>query len=461
MAPMSTMSCLVVCAIICSLSSCCTHSDIYVSILSLNMGNTAKKPRTKKYVIHSSFIRKFTSSPLVDVNNSLEVPDKYQLLFVKLGDKEEDKAIMKVIFMSDDTEIYAQEKTQIDLEWEQILKLNEHQNIVHYWGREFCLGDNGARRCEILRQHCPTAIEKVKCTTKLQMLLWITQVGEALAHAHVNGLSHGNVCPELIAVSGELAILKGFSLCKFTGVDGLSESKSVQVAFVPPELVNPTYKSKIVAECKLYWEKKQDIYMWASTALQLLGFRPLLARLNAAKADAASYEKALAEVYPRLLAQLTATHADGLNPGNVSALISACLRMDPVTRPSIEFVLKQFEVVDRDIADTLKSLCQVCGKYKKRLHQLECNHMVCSKCITRGGDEENEGQGPDEDRKELLLQAKPEKRCEICNSLIEIGFVALKCGCKCFKKALEQSIVESTKEKILTYNRMSRSTVST
>ncbi len=220
------------------------------------MGNSVKKVKHKKYVIYSSFIRKYTTSPLVDVNNSFELPGQCQVLYIKLGPKDEDKAVMKVLFMPTDASQSAEIKAAIESEWSRLLKLNEHPNIVHYLGREYPTDDTGHRRCEILAKHCPVEITHAKNASTLQMLLWGTQIGQALAHAHECDIFHGRVLPENIAIVGDAAVLTGFEFCKFTRVRWLDKLVPQKGIFSPPEKIVEIEKSNQL----LYWMRKYDTY---------------------------------------------------------------------------------------------------------------------------------------------------------------------------------------------------------
>ena len=175
------------------------------------MGNNDGKLKRKRYVIYSSFIRKYTSSPLVDINNSFEIEYKYQILHLKIGERNEDKAFMKVIFMSNENEEYNKQRSSIEEEWMKHLKLNEDRNIVHYLGREYCNDDKNQKRCEILCQNLPVSVDKTKNASKIQILTWGIEIARALSFAHNLEITHETIIPANIAISSDSACLACFS----------------------------------------------------------------------------------------------------------------------------------------------------------------------------------------------------------------------------------------------------------
>jgi len=405
------------------------------------MGNSIKKVKRKQYIIYSSFIRKYSPEPYVDVNNSYEIPTEFQILYLKLSDKEQGKAQMKILYMPDDTEKYAQLKTDIENEWKLLLKLNEHANILHYLGREYSTDKDMKRQCEILAQHFPINIDQVKNATKTQSLMWISQLAQAISYAHSEEITHGNIIPSNIVIANDSAVLKGFTFCKYTNIPDFrilskSDQEKNMLTFGPPTAIQ---------EENTYWKKKKDIYMWATCSLYILGYKKALEKLKSAKGKLpVFYNNALIEVQNELLTSLKQIESSGINSANLTAILISCLRPDPLNRPSMEHALKLFENLDDDISDSLKTICQFCGRGKHKLHELRCLHKLCRKCWLRENDDFYRTD-LSEESKELNVK----KTCRICNMGLALGILQLRCGCREDKIELEREIFETTKGRIL------------
>ena len=408
------------------------------------MGNDLKKLKRKKYVIHSSFLRKYSAKPLVDVNNSYEVEKKYQMLYIKLGDKDNEKGLMKILFLPEDSDEYLAEKAIIDTEWECFLRLNEHPNIVHYLGKEYCTDKSNQRRCEILAQQCDKTIESTKPQNKFQLLLWITQIAQALQHAHKNSITHGNVAPSSIAILNNVAVLKDFEFCEYSSMKDIYDKTAITPTssnniFSPPEDVHHT-KEELN---RIYYRKKKDVYMWAACAVYFVGDKKFASRIHAAKKSDSikAYDAELIKASSYIISQLKGCEESGVNAQNVATILAACLSYDVFNRPSFDCILSLLEILDRDVNSYLKSICHVCGLNKKRLHQLECNHMICGKCFLKKEEQPEKIEDKKEEEKEVVFSSdkhdidpveentppeeknrvNKERMCEICGHAMEIG----------------------------------------
>ena len=118
--------------------------------------------------------------------------------------------------------------------------------------------------------------------------------------------------------------------------------------------------------------------------------------------------------------------------------------MDPLNRPGVRYVLGQFEIIDQDITQTVRTVCHFCCKGKQKLHQLRCGHLLCRKCWFWAIEKQTE-EAPTEEHK-----ATPKAKCKVCEAELILGFVKLRCSCKCDKAELEKAVMENTKGKMIT-----------
>jgi len=385
------------------------------------MGSSSGKIRHRRYVIHSSFIRNYTSTPLVDVNNSYEIELQYQILYLMIGKKTEDRAIMKVLFMNNN---YSKQKAELETEWSKLLKLNEESHIVHYLGREYCKDAKKNKRCEILCQYYPIPINKIKNITKLKAITWGVQLATALSYAHSLNIPHENLIFSNIGINEDKAVMKNFGFCNYTKMEWYKVTE-IEKMLYPPNGLTREQKDNV------YWKKKQDLYMWGACVLYLLGFHNLVKSLHSKKRTREN-RRVIREAKPMVIETLRELESSGINAEITAALLLATMKLNPLKRPSMKFILNQLEVQDQDILKRLNSICHFCGYCKKRLHKLQCKHSICKKCWFGVVEEE-----------------KKKESCEVCGSIVNMKLIRLKCGCEYDK--LEKNTLNSTEEQILEY----------
>lgn len=166
-----------------------------------------------------------------------------------------------------------------------------------------------------------------------QVLQVMSQVADALAHAHEHKVVHRDVKPANVVIrkSDGLAKLQGFTLAKHLEGQSVITADGESLGtpyFMPPEQVRSAKLADV----------RSDVYGWAATTYYCLsGKLPLEARSYSAFVDKVfnSVPAPLDEVLPGA-------------PAPLSALLARCLERDPARRP------QSFAQLRRELAPLLQ-----------------------------------------------------------------------------------------------------------